>query len=86
LSKRGVFVNPLVEQRKLPAGDPISTDSLTAFEAVRDEASGQLAKRLGASETLAAGSREPADVTQGRAARTITESSRTVEQGRLPAR
>ena len=86
LTKRGVFVNPLVEQRKLPAGDPISADSLTAFEAVRDEASGQLAKRLGASETLAAGSREPTDVTEGRAARTITESSRTVEQGRLPAR
>lgn len=61
LTKHGVFVNPLVEQRRLPAGDPISAGLLKAFEAVRDEALAQLTKQLGAPETLVAGSREPAD-------------------------
>jgi murein DD-endopeptidase MepM/ murein hydrolase activator NlpD len=61
LMKHGVFVNPLVEQRKLPAGDPISAGLLKAFEAVRDEALVQLMQQLGAPETLVAGSREPAD-------------------------
>lgn len=38
LTKRGEFVNPLAEQRKLPSGGPISLASLTAFEAVRNDA------------------------------------------------
>ena len=42
LSKRGVFVNPLVEQRSLPPGDPISAESRSEFEAARDEALRQL--------------------------------------------
>lgn len=61
LTKHGVFVSPLVEQRKLPAGDPISAGLLKAFEAVRDDALAQLTKQLGAAEILVAGSREPAD-------------------------
>lgn len=59
--KRGVFVNPLVELRNLPAGDPISAGSLKPFEALRDEALAQLANQLGAPNTLVAGSREPDD-------------------------
>jgi len=66
LTKRGVFVNPLVEQRKLPPGDPISAESLRAFEAARDEALQQLRKPLGAPEPLATDSREPADAGQVR--------------------
>lgn len=61
LTKRGVFVNPLVEQRKLPPGKPIPAELLGAFEAARDEALRQMTKLLGAPETLMAGSREPAD-------------------------
>lgn len=58
----GVFVNSLAEQRKLPAGDPISAGLLKAFEAVRDDALAQLTKQLGAPERLVAGSRESANV------------------------
>lgn len=61
LTKGGVFVNPLVEQRKLPPGEPIPAELLGAFEAARDEALRQLSKQLGGPETLVAGSREPAD-------------------------
>jgi len=66
LAKRGVFVNPLVEQRKLPPGDPISAESLRAFEAGRDEALQQLTRQLGAPEPLTADTREPADARQVR--------------------
>lgn len=61
LAKRGVFVNPLVEQRKLPPGDPISAESSRGFEAARDEALKQLTKQRGALETLAADTLAPAD-------------------------
>ena len=56
LTKSGVFVNPLVGQRKLPSGDPISVKSLSAFEAARDEALEQLKKRRSAPESLTADS------------------------------
>ena len=56
--RRGVFVNPLVEQRNLPPGDPISADSRRAFEIVRDEALERLTEQLGAPAALAARSRE----------------------------
>jgi murein DD-endopeptidase MepM/ murein hydrolase activator NlpD len=48
LAKHGVFVNPLVELRKLPPGDPISPESLTTFEATRDAAMAEVTKQLGA--------------------------------------
>ncbi|MDO8794232.1 MAG: M23 family metallopeptidase [Vicinamibacterales bacterium] len=64
--RRGVFVNPLVELRNLPAGDPISAGSLKTFEALRDEALAQLANQLGAPNTLVAGSREPDDALPAR--------------------
>jgi murein DD-endopeptidase MepM/ murein hydrolase activator NlpD len=37
LKKNGVFVNPLIEHRKLPPGEPISAAQLAAFRAQRDD-------------------------------------------------
>jgi len=37
LRKNGVFVNPLIEHRKLPPGEPVSAASLDAFRARRDD-------------------------------------------------
>ncbi len=37
LKKNGVFVNPLLEHRKLPPGEPISAAQLAAFRAQRDD-------------------------------------------------
>jgi murein DD-endopeptidase MepM/ murein hydrolase activator NlpD len=61
LAKGGVFVNPLVEQRTLTSGDPVSAESMPVFEAARDEALKQLTKHLGAPDTVLANTREPAD-------------------------
>lgn len=36
LRKSGVFVNPLLEHRKMPPGDPVPADALEAFMKVRD--------------------------------------------------
>ena len=38
MRKNGVFVNPLVEHRNLPPGDPVPVEHLEAFYAVRDAA------------------------------------------------
>ena len=38
LRKNGAFVNPLLEHRKLPPGDPVPPDQLVAFQEVRDRA------------------------------------------------
>ena len=38
LRKNGVFVNPLSEQRKLPPGEPVPSEAMEAFRAVRDAA------------------------------------------------
>ncbi len=37
LKKNGVFVNPLIEHRKLPPGEPIPPAQLAAFRAQRDQ-------------------------------------------------
>jgi murein DD-endopeptidase MepM/ murein hydrolase activator NlpD len=42
LRKHGVFVDPLIEQRRLPAGDPLSSTSMVAFDAARDRALARL--------------------------------------------
>jgi murein DD-endopeptidase MepM/ murein hydrolase activator NlpD len=42
LRKNGVFVNPLREHRNLPPGDPVPTDAMEAFQAVRDRALAEL--------------------------------------------
>ena len=36
LRKNGVFVNPLIEHRKLPPGEPIAPAQLAAFRATAD--------------------------------------------------
>ena len=38
MRKNGVFVNPLIEHRNLPPGDPVPAEHLDAFYAVRDAA------------------------------------------------
>lgn len=43
MRKNGVFVNPLLEHRKLPPGDPVPKERLDAFHAVRDSALERLA-------------------------------------------
>jgi murein DD-endopeptidase MepM/ murein hydrolase activator NlpD len=42
LRKGGVFVNPLLEHRKMPPGDPVPPDALDAFMEVRDAALARL--------------------------------------------
>lgn len=43
MRKNGVFVNPLLEHRKLPPGDPVPKEQLDAFHVVRDSALERLA-------------------------------------------
>ena len=38
MRKNGVFVNPLLEHRKLPPGEPVPPAHLAEFRAVRDDA------------------------------------------------
>ena len=38
MRKNGAFVNPLLEHRKLPPGDPVPEEHLAAFRQVRDRA------------------------------------------------
>jgi murein DD-endopeptidase MepM/ murein hydrolase activator NlpD len=42
LAKNGRFVNPLLEHRRMPPGEPIAADHLEAFGAVRDAALARL--------------------------------------------
>ena len=42
IRKDGTFVNPLLEHRKLPPGDPVPEQHLEAFQAVRDAALARL--------------------------------------------
>ena len=42
LKKNGIFVNPLVEHRKMPPGDPIPTEHLEVFHAERERVFGLL--------------------------------------------
>ena len=45
MRKNGTFVNPLIENRKLPPGDPVPPDQLVAFREVRDRALALLSGR-----------------------------------------
>ncbi len=38
MRKNGTFVNPLLEHRKLPPGNPVPEQHLAAFYAARDQA------------------------------------------------
>lgn len=57
MRKNGAFVNPLLEHRKLPPGDPVPAGYLEAFRQARDHALGRL---LSASEPIAAPGSVPA--------------------------
>ena len=63
LRKNGVFVNPLIEHRKLPPGDPIASTQLTAFRASAESTLQRLASTLSAQgptqkpDAIAAGDR-----------------------------
>jgi murein DD-endopeptidase MepM/ murein hydrolase activator NlpD len=46
--KNGTYVNPLVELKKMPKGEPIAGDALAAFAQLRDEYLGELARRMAA--------------------------------------
>jgi murein DD-endopeptidase MepM/ murein hydrolase activator NlpD len=42
LAKNGTFINPLVEHRRMPPGEPIPAEHHEAFRAVRDAALARL--------------------------------------------
>lgn len=46
LKKNGTYVNPLVEKKKMPAGEPIPAASLGAFMVERDRVLAELAAKL----------------------------------------
>ncbi len=48
LRKNGVFVNPLIEHRKLPPGEPIPDSQLAAFRSQRDATLQRLSSTLSA--------------------------------------
>jgi murein DD-endopeptidase MepM/ murein hydrolase activator NlpD len=48
LRKNGVFVNPLVEHKKLPPGEPIPSTQLAAFTKLRDDTLRTLSTTLAA--------------------------------------
>jgi murein DD-endopeptidase MepM/ murein hydrolase activator NlpD len=64
VSKNGVFVDPLLERRKMPGGDPVPRERLTTFAAVRDDARAQLARLLQAPDVVVAGAKAPASRSQ----------------------
>ena len=54
LSRAGVFVNPIAEQRKLPPGDPVPPEARARFEAARDQARAIMAQAIPPSAPLVA--------------------------------
>jgi murein DD-endopeptidase MepM/ murein hydrolase activator NlpD len=62
LKKNGVFVNPLVEHRKLPPGEPIAPALIAAFRAQRDQTLQTLSTTLAA----AGPSQKPDAIAAGR--------------------
>ncbi len=45
MKKNGVYVNPLIEHRRMPPGDPIAAEQMEAFFAERDALLSELAER-----------------------------------------
>lgn len=45
MKKNGAYVNPLIEHRRMPPGDPIPAEQLEAFFAARDQLLAELADR-----------------------------------------
>ena len=54
LQKNGVFVNPLIEHRNMPPGDPVPPASMAAFSAQRDAALAELTRTRSADAAAAA--------------------------------
>jgi murein DD-endopeptidase MepM/ murein hydrolase activator NlpD len=54
LQKNGVFVNPLIEHRNMPPGDPVPPASMVAFSAQRDAALAELTRTRSADAAAAA--------------------------------
>jgi hypothetical protein len=48
--KNGVYVNPLVELKRMPKGDPIAATELPEFTRVRAEVLGELEQRAATAE------------------------------------
>ena len=63
MRKNGAFVNPLLEHRRLPPGEPIPAVQLAAFRASRDRLLAQLSATV-----LADAARKP-DAVKAAAAR-----------------
>ncbi len=42
LARNGTFINPLLEHRRMPPGEPIPSEHVKAFSAVRDAALARL--------------------------------------------
>ena len=51
IRKNGTFVNPLLEHRNLPPGDPVPEEHLPAFQQVRDGALSRMQAALGPAAT-----------------------------------
>jgi murein DD-endopeptidase MepM/ murein hydrolase activator NlpD len=56
VSKNGVFVDPLVERRKMPGADPVPGERLAAFGAVRDDARAALVRLI--AQTVVSGAHQ----------------------------
>jgi murein DD-endopeptidase MepM/ murein hydrolase activator NlpD len=46
LKKNGVYVDPISEHRSMPPGEPLPSDAMEAFIAVRDQSLEQLARAI----------------------------------------
>jgi murein DD-endopeptidase MepM/ murein hydrolase activator NlpD len=53
LKKNGAWVNPLVELKKLPPGEPIAPSQLAAFAQARDEARARFGRQVPETPALA---------------------------------
>jgi murein DD-endopeptidase MepM/ murein hydrolase activator NlpD len=51
IKKNGSYVNPLIEQRRTPQGDPIAASAMEAFTRERDRAMAELAAKLARAKT-----------------------------------
>jgi murein DD-endopeptidase MepM/ murein hydrolase activator NlpD len=58
LKKNGVFVNPVVEHRNMPPGEPVPASAMAAFESVRDAALAQLGVSLEPTPAVVVASRQ----------------------------
>ena len=65
IRKNGMFVNPLVEIRNTPPGDPVPADHMAAFETLRDRLHGEMTGSAPALAEAAGPPRAPASFDAG---------------------